>query len=353
MIRGFRHRSRADSCSTDSNSTETSEAGAILSHPSTVSAPSGRAHNTTKTSLFCLPLELRVQIYLYLLQSISVSIGEYGFTVVHFYGHVDCWHTCSCHPKPIVPSNHWIFTSKQIFLEVRPLIYAKMTLYYQRRWDFLRALVADTIHETLAQMSAACQDATLFPQSIKVFAHVKKLRLNCAEPSDFAGRVTRSEAQRVTSSLLRAVRRTLPLLENLTLLVNDRSRISREDDCFFIPQTWFLEEVLAIKQLKSLQLHPEPDQVMIRSEVHYRRVRVKSGQWVRKDRCMEALSYVLTIHFAAKQDSDRLTHDNTTGDALQGRVLRRMYQHLLSNEVYRGGAYSFAVRTGIARSIID
>lgn len=329
------HRSRVGRCSTERDASSIGGPAALASSSLIPFVATRQGYGTNEVGFFYLPPELRRNIYLYLIQSIHVYVSERSITVYRdrMDDGDDDDDFLLDHRTTSISSTRWIFTSKQMLKEVRSLIYSQMHLHYECRWNFVKAVTMRTVCESLTNGPSAHQELVLFPTSINVFADVRKLELDLTTGSDFNDFVTSAEAARVTELLLINIQHNLPSLTELSLIINDRSRLSDKADYIFVPHAWFLERLIAIRQLRSFFMIP-------------------GGRWGRPriDRtcqrldCVRACEHVFASHFAAERGSGRIDYDNLTQQALRAEVIRRMISYLSSTDLNEAVVYELERR---------
>lgn len=150
--------------------------------------------------------------------------------------------------------SNFMCISRQFFTEVRDILHRDMTVMFLRRWDFLNACGIQSLYlDSIPSTDKG--DLLLFPQSSAIFGKIRRLYLNLCQSGDFGGKIHTVEAERVTRLLMKMVAQNLPEIRTLALCLNAKSRISLVEGVF-LPEPYFVDALLAIKQIKTIHLIP-------------------------------------------------------------------------------------------------
>jgi len=218
--------------------------------------------------------------------------------------------------RPVQRSGtNWLCLSRQFFFESRKVFWRCMVVKFERRWDFINASLKGTLVANAPTTTSSGIDAPiLFPLKTDVMSHVRELHLNLTRGTDFDGRVTTAEASRVTTSMLEVINQGMPRLRALFFIVDDRSRLSNSIIAF-LPESWFLEALIAIKHVRTVSFASGPGwQGHAQNKKNARS-------------CLCAINAVLGAHFATLHPLLKLDEGGVTGAKLQARLGRRMLHY--------------------------
>lgn len=220
--------------------------------------------------------------------------------------------------------------SKQFLGEVRETIYRRMSVIFERRWDFVNAYINGTLQPDV--QTAFNDELSLFPRGSDVFSHVRSLHLNLATQSDFDDIVYGAEAQRITTQMLRIVQQNMPKLKKLSLTIDHKSR-TNAFDVIYVPDVWFLDALIAVTQVNSVEFKVGPGwNGYSQSKLNARN-------------CVKAINIVLASHYQNQHPAHRLNLYGETGKLLQLDLAKKMLLYLTLVPQYRDTTndFSFAV----------
>ena len=214
-----------------------------------------------------------------------------------------------------------------------------MVVKFERRWDFIQAFLKGTlITDAPGSTSIGIDTTTMFPVKSSVFSQIRELHLNLCRGTDFDGRVTNSEAQRVTKAILHIIAQDMPALKALFFMVDGRSRLSN-NVIAFLPDVWFMESLLAVKHVRTVSFAPGPGwQGHAQNKKNARA-------------CIWAMNMVLGAHFANRHPGLKLDYDGITGRALQARLGRRMLRYLDRFQHFTNARIALAMKVVMLESV--
>ena len=269
------------------------------------------------------PPEVRERVYQYLIEDVVVVVNAISFRSVRAFKrrplreHQKTSSYVTLPYRPVHrPDINWLCLSRQFFFESRQVFWRSMVVKFERRWDFINASLKGTLVANAPTTTPSGIDApVLFPLKTDVMSQIRELHLNLTRGTDFDGRVTTAEASRVTTSMLEVINQGMPRLRTLFFVVDDRSRLSNSI-ITFLPESWFLEALIAIKHVRTVSFASGPGW-----QGHAQNKRNARS-------CLCAINAVLGAHFATQHPSLKLDEDGITGVKLQARLGRRMLQYL-------------------------
>lgn len=285
-----------------------------------------RRHNPTAfTSPFSFltdfPFEVREMIYGYVIDDIVVTVDGENYPSVRVNRVEPKVQLTRDFSRPLLGltcrftarnPTKFLCISRQFFHEVRDVIYRNMAVKCERRWDFVNAYINGTLHAAASTNTSPTDNALAFvPRSSDIFAKIQDLHLNLCRNSDFDNVIHGAEARRVTTQMLQILQRNMPRLRALSLTVDNRSRTSNSI-MVYMPNAWFLEGLLAVKQLKIVNFLAGPGwRGYAQSKVNARH-------------CLQAMNAVLGGHFSMSHPAYKLNLNGETGRPLQVELGKRM-----------------------------
>ena len=249
-----------------------------------------------------IPAEIREKILTNLIDHFSVVINKDAMPTTKIHKHLAVGKVRTNLPARYMPS--WWFLSHKFYDEARQVMWKKSSVRYERRWDFLSAALQIT------------SSHSIFPIDGRPLAAIRELTINLCRDSDFDGRVSSTEAKRVTTSILQFISHKMPALKTLKFIVDERSKICSSIICF-LPDSWFLDDIFRLQQVNMVVLVSGPG--LLGSG----RKRIASR------RCIEALNSVMADHFSGAK-----TLTGKTSRHLQAKVGWNMANRL--KNVYDG-----------------
>lgn len=215
-----------------------------------------------------------------------------------------------------IPEPHFLCISKHFFVEIRDTIYKRMSVLFERRWDFINAHINRSLnpngHVSAGSGSGAL---SLFSQGTDVFSHVRSLDLNLTSHSDFDDRVYTDEARRVTTSMFQIIQQGMPQLKELSLMVDPKSR-SNTFDLVYVPAPWFLDAIIRITHIKSLQFKVGPGWNGYSQSKRNARI------------CLEAINEIFAAHYRDDHLRDSINPFGEMNKLLQLNLAKKMLINL-------------------------
>ena len=296
-----------------------------------------------------LPLEVREKIYEQLIVDLAVVVNGSLETPVRCLRQRTSLaattgpmlYLSMAYRSVVHPRANFMCTSKQFFSEVRNVIYRSMAVKYERRWDLINAFINGSLHPGAMDLASDASSPVLFPRNANVFSHIRELQLDLFRSSDFNDRIYGAEAQRVTTQMLRILEQNMPQLRILYFKVDDRSRVST---CVmvFLPDSWFLEGVLAIRQVKAIRFIAGPAWSSRKFAQNKRNSR----------HSISAINAVLEEHCSTNVPEQKLDYGGVRGKQLQIRLAQRMLVWLAPHLHFRDTSNALAIKIVMLQSVL-
>ncbi|KAJ9653528.1 hypothetical protein H2198_007310 [Neophaeococcomyces mojaviensis] len=226
-------------------------------------------------------------------------------------------------PSALVNTRAWLRISKQFFYEARWQLWHSMEVKFERRWDLIHARLNRSLDPRPpeqfypAEPPTGFESLTIFPFEADIFSKIREFHVNMSTFSDFRGRVSTPEGERVAAVLLSTVTHHMPNLKKLSFKLDERSKIAAADDVF-LPEVWFLEKVVRLtnrnQRLRVVKFDYGPG--------------FSTGAFAKQNGrfCVIAMDYVFDDHVCRRRQ--RLDYGGRSGVPLRYEFGRRMLQHM-------------------------